>query len=64
MTTEFVRVRNLETGQVGSIRRKWFESAVINRDILVEVADDAKPYVPELYKSKIEEPEVVHVEED
>lgn len=54
MSIEMVPVRNLETGEVGVIRRDWFENEKINAGILVEVDADAKSYVPELYKSKVE----------
>lgn len=54
MSIEMVRVRNLETGEVGVIRRDWFENEKINAGVLVEVDADAKSYVPELYKSKVE----------
>lgn len=55
MAIELVPVRNVETGAVGVIRRDWFENEKINNGILVEVDADAKSYVPELYKSKVEE---------
>jgi hypothetical protein len=48
-----IPVLNLETGATGSIRRKWFENPAINQGILVEVDERQKPYVPDLYKSKI-----------
>lgn len=55
MSIEMVPVRNTDTGQVGVIRRDWLDHPVINKDgILVEVDADAKSYVPELYKSKVE----------
>jgi hypothetical protein len=55
---DMVRVRNGETGAIGYIARPLFENPRINRNgILVEVDEFAKPYVPELYKSKIEAPE-------
>lgn len=54
MSIELVAVRNLETGEVGTIRRDWFENEKINAGVLVEVDPDAKSYVPELYKSKVE----------
>lgn len=52
--SNFVEVLNLETGERGSIRRDWFENPVINAGVLVEVDAAQKPYIPELYKSKIE----------
>lgn len=66
MSIEMVTVRNLETGQVGTIRRDWFESTRINNGVLVEVEAGAKPYVAELYKSKlvVDEPGDETEEED
>lgn len=52
MSIEMVPVRNLKTGEVGVIRRDWFENEKINAGVLVEADADAKSYVPELYKSK------------
>lgn len=54
MKNELVNVLNLETGERGLIRRRLFESPVFNPDILVEVDPEQKPYVSELYKSKVE----------
>lgn len=53
MNGEMVNVLNLETGERGRIRRRLFESPVFNNGILVEVDESQKPYVPELYKSKL-----------
>lgn len=50
--TENIRVRNTKTGRVGFVRRRIFESPVLNPDTLVEVEHDAKPYVPELYRPR------------
>lgn len=55
MSNEKVSVLNLETGEHGWIRRKWFESSALNKGILVEVDPDQKSYVPELWKSKVDE---------
>ena len=52
MTTK-ITVRNLETGEVGLIRRKWYDNPRINGGVLVEVAPGSKPYAPDLWKSKI-----------
>lgn len=49
-----ITVRNIETGEVGLIRRKWFDNPRINNGILVEVDPHSKPYVLELWKSKLE----------
>ena len=38
-----ISVRNVETGEVGEIRRKLFNSPVINPGILVEVDEGPKP---------------------
>lgn len=48
-------VRNTNRGTVGPVRRRIFESPVLNPGILVEVEHDAKPYVPELYKPRTAE---------
>lgn len=57
MTTELITVRNLETGKVGRIRRDWFENPAINAGILVEVEPGSKSAIPELWKSKLDEPD-------
>lgn len=62
--SNFVEVMNLETGERGVIRRDWFENPVINAGVLVEVDSSQKPYIPELYKSKIEATEEVEPEEE
>jgi len=54
MSNEKVSVLNLETGEHGWIRRKWFDNPAINKGVLVEVSEGQKSYVPELWKSKIE----------
>lgn len=59
MSNEIVEVLNRETGERGHIRRKLFENPRINNGILVEVDASQKPYVPELWKSKIEDEENV-----
>ena len=51
---EFVEVRNKHNGQRGTIRRDWFENPAINAGILEEVEPDQKPYVRELYRSRME----------
>jgi hypothetical protein len=53
MSIETVDVLNLETGERGLIRRDWFENAAINNGILVEVDPEQKPYVADLFKSKV-----------
>lgn len=53
MSNSIVEVLNQETGARGKIRRKWFENPVINNGILVEVDASQKPYVPELFHSRI-----------
>lgn len=63
MSNEPVHVLNLNTGRTGTVSRKWFENPAINAGILIEVDKAQKPYVPELYKSKID-PAPVEVEED
>lgn len=47
-----IRVRNTRTGAVGWMARHLFENPRFNSGILVEVDEDSKPYVPELFKSK------------
>ena len=65
MSNEIVEVLNQETGERGQIRRKLFENPRINNGILVEVDASQKPYVPELFHSKIpSDPAVVEDEED
>lgn len=73
MSNEMVNVLNLETGRRGRIRRRLFDNPVFNNGILVEVDEDKKSYVPELYKSKVEtehdadaedSPEAIEEEED
>ena len=54
---ELVHVLNLETGETGDIPRKWFEHEIINPGVLVEVDPEQKPYVQELWKSKVEDTE-------
>lgn len=53
MAIKLISVRNLDTGAVGKIREDWFNNPAINDGILERVEVDAKPYVAELYKSKI-----------
>lgn len=48
-----ITVRNLETGQVGRIRRDWFENPAINAGILVEAEPGAKSALPEMWRSKL-----------
>lgn len=65
MKNEMVEVFNIKTGQRGQIRRRLFESPVFNRNgILVEVEADQKPYLPEMYKSRVEDPEPDEAEDD
>ena len=45
-----------ETGQVGTIRRAWFENPAINNGILIEAKPGQKSYEPELFKSRLKEP--------
>lgn len=52
---DIVEVMNLDTGERGKIRRKHFENPRINDGILVEVDPEQKPYVSELYKSRLPE---------
>lgn len=58
MTIEIVNVMNQETGEVGKIRRDWFENPRINAGVLVEVDPDQKPYAPELFRSRLTEPAI------
>lgn len=51
---ELVEVLNKETGERGVIRRDWFENPAINAGILEEVESDQKPYVRELFRSRME----------
>lgn len=58
MSIEIVTVRNKETGDVGTIRRDWFDNPVINAGVLEEVEADAKPYVTGMYRSRLTEPAI------
>lgn len=53
MSNEIVAVLNTETGQTGTLLRYLFENETFNNGILVEVDPHQKPYVAELYKSKV-----------
>ena len=66
MKHELVHVLNTQTGQVGSIRRRLFESRVFNPNgLLVEVPNTQKPYLPEMYRAKpLEASEVTEDAED
>lgn len=66
MKHELVHVLNTQTGQVGDIRRRLFESRFFNRNnILVEVPNTQKPYLPEMYRAKpLEASEVTEDAED
>lgn len=58
---DIVKVLNTQTGETGTIRRKWFDNPRINAGVLVEVKPDTKPYIPELYTPKtVEEFTDVH----
>lgn len=56
--TDMITVRNKETGEVGLISRKWYESPVINRGILEEVPPGTKSALPEMWKSKMAPAEI------
>jgi len=66
MKHELVHVLNTQTGQVGDIRRRLFESRVFNPNgLLVEVPNTQKPYLPEMYRAKpLEASEVTEDAED
>ena len=53
-----VEVLNQETGERGRIRRRLFDNPAINNGILVEVDPSQKPYVTEMFKSRLTEPAV------
>lgn len=54
---ERIKVRNTDTGAVGFVARRIFDNSKFNPDgLLVEVDEDAKPYVSELYTSKFPTP--------
>lgn len=55
MNNDTVNVLNTLTGQTGKIRRVLFENPRINSGILVEVKQDTKPFVKELYSPKTPE---------
>lgn len=48
MAIEMVRVLNTHNGQTGPLPRRFFENDLYNR-YLVEVTDESKPPVPELF---------------
>lgn len=50
---DMITVRNKETGEVGLISRRWYESPVINNGILEEVPPGTKSALPEMWKSKM-----------
>lgn len=56
MSNEMVEVLNLLTGKRGRIRRRLFESPVFNDGILEEVEADQKPYLPEMFRGREENP--------
>lgn len=57
---ELVWVRNTVSGQVSTVRKSIAEHKVLGKNLLI-VDEDAKSYVPELYKSKSkEEFEITH----
>ena len=64
MSSEMVDVLNIETGERGRIRRRLFSSKRFNNGILVEVDANQKPYVPELYKSKVTDDTPEEVEDE
>ena len=66
MKHELVHVLNTQTGQVGDIRRRLFESRVFNPNgLLVEVPNTQKSYLPEMYRAKpLEASEVTEDAED
>ena len=53
MKHELVHVLNTQTGQVGNIRRRLFESSVFDPNgLLIEVPNTQKSYLPEMYRAK------------
>lgn len=48
MSADMVRVLNTHNGQTGPLPRRFFENPLYNK-YLVEVTDNLKPYVPELF---------------
>ena len=55
---DMVEVLNQETGERGRIRRRLFDNPAINNGVLVEVDPSQKPYVADLFKSRLTEPAV------
>lgn len=53
ITNDYVEVLNLATGARGKVLRHIFENPSLNPGILEEVEAGTKPFVPELYKSKV-----------
>ena len=55
---DMVEVLNQDTGERGRIRRRLFDNPAINNGVLVEVDPSQKPYVADLFKSRLTEPAV------
>lgn len=56
MTNQAVTLRNVETGLISVVPRKWAENPrIVNPKFYVVVADGSKPYVEELYTPRTRE---------
>jgi hypothetical protein len=64
MGIEWVEVLNEDTGKRGRISRGHLENpAIVKPGLLTEVDPDQKPYLPEMFKSRVEEPETEEADE-
>lgn len=55
---KWLEVLNLETGERGRISRSHFNNPrIVKPGLLKEVDVDQKPYLSEMFKSKVETPE-------
>lgn len=50
---DMITVRNLETGEVGLIPRRWYNHAVINPGILEEVEPGSKSMWEGMWRSRV-----------
>lgn len=50
---DMIPVRNLETGEVGLIPRRWYEHSVINPGILEEVEPGTKSMWEGMWRSRV-----------
>lgn len=64
MSIEWVEVLNNHTGERGRISRGHFDNPrIVKPGLLEEVSADQKPYIPEMFKSKMAETSESETEE-